>query len=149
MSRKAKIIEICKKELNAKKLEISKEIASIRVSMGSDTKSSAGDKYETGREMMNQEKDKMQTQLANINQQLGTLHQINPLVNCESVNFGALVKTSLATYFISISFGRISENGESLFLISALTPLAQLMRGKKAGDKFKWNGKEVLIEDIF
>ncbi|MGJ3234566.1 3-oxoacyl-ACP synthase [Marivirga sp.] len=145
---KEKILDFCKNELDAKKVEISKEIASIMESIGSDTKSSAGDKYETGREMMNQEKDKLQSQLVNINRQLGTLHQINPLEKYDTVNFGALVKTSMAIYFISISYGKMTIDGEEVFLISAITPLAQQMMGKKAGDKLDWNGKEILIKDI-
>jgi transcription elongation GreA/GreB family factor len=145
---KVDIIDKCKNELEDKKLEISKEITSIRESMGTDTKSSAGDKYETGREMMNQEKEKLQSQLANINRQLETLHQINPNEKNEEVNFGALVKTSMALYFISISYGKMSINGEDIFLISAITPLAQLMMGKKTGDKLNWNGKEIIIKQL-
>jgi transcription elongation GreA/GreB family factor len=145
---KEKILDLCKNELDAKKVEISKEIASIMESIGSDTKSSAGDKYETGREMMNQEKDKLQSQLVNINRQLGTLHQINAFEKYDTVNFGALVKTSMAIYFISISYGKMTIDGEEVFLISAITPLAQQMIGKKAGDKIDWNGKEILIKDI-
>ncbi|WKV13180.1 hypothetical protein [Marivirga harenae] len=143
---KGQIIDKCKNELEDKKLELSKEIASIRESIGSDTKSSAGDKYETGREMMNQEKDKLQSQLVNINRQLGTLHQINPSEENLEIRFGSLVKTELAKYFISISYGKMSIDGEDVFLISAITPLAQLMIGKTAGDKIIFNGKEIVIE---
>lgn len=145
---KEKILDFCKNELEAKMQEISKEIASIKDSMGSDTKSSAGDKYETGREMMNQEKEKLQSQLANINRQLETLHQINPAEQNKEVGFGALVNTSMAIYFISISYGKISVEAKDVFLISAITPLAQQMIGKKTGDKINWNGKEILIEEI-
>jgi|AntRauTorckE6833_2_1112554.scaffolds.fasta_scaffold77627_2 transcription elongation GreA/GreB family factor len=146
---KQEIIEQCKKNLKSTKISISKEIEAVKESMTSDTKSSAGDKYETGREMMNQEKEKLQSQLSNINRQLGTLHQINASEQNQEVQFGSIVKTTLAQYFISISYGKISVDNTDVFMVSAITPLAQIMMGKKAGEKIKWNGKEVLIESVY
>ncbi|WP_375579585.1 hypothetical protein ABWH96_00475 [Marivirga tractuosa] len=145
---KEEIIEKCRKDLKAKKLNISKEIESVKDSMGSDTKSSAGDKYETGREMMNQERDKLQSQLGVIDRQLESLNQVKTNKKFEEIDFGALVKTTLADYFISISYGKFSMHTKDVFMISAVTPLAQLMMGKRAGDKVNWNGKEILIEEV-
>jgi transcription elongation GreA/GreB family factor len=145
---KAEILDRCKKELKLKKLTISNEMEAIKDSMGSDTKSSAGDKYETGREMMNQERDKLQSQLGVIDRQLGSLNQINTKKRFEVVDFGSLIKTSVGHYFLSISYGKISINDRDVFMVSPITPLAQLMMGKKAGKKIKWNGKEIVIEDI-
>lgn len=145
---KLEIIEKCREGLRAKKLNISNEIEAVKDSMGSDTKSSAGDKYETGREMMNQERDKLQSQLGVIDRQIESLNQIKTNKQFEKIDFGALVKTSMAHYFISISYGKISVNNKDVFLVSAVTPLAQLMMGKKAGDKVNWNGKDILIEEI-
>lgn len=145
---KEEIIEKCRQELKAKKLNISKEIEAVKDSMGSDTKSSAGDKYETGREMMNQERDKLQSQLGVIDRQLESLNQIKLNKRFEKIDFGAVVKTSRAHYFISISYGKISIQDKDYFMISAVTPLAQLMIGKKPGDKLNWNGKEILIEEL-
>ena len=146
---KSEILDDCREELKSKKLILSKEIEAIKDSMGSDTKSSAGDKYETGREMMNQEKDKLQSQLSVIDRQIGSLNQINTNKQFEQIDFGAFVKTSVAQYFISISYGKISIKSADVFMISAVTPLAQLMMGKKAGEKINWNGKEILIEEVY
>jgi len=145
---KSKILERCRDELKAKKQTISTEIEAIRESMTSDTKSSAGDKYETGREMMNQERDKLQSQLGVIDRQLESLNQIKTNKQFEEIDFGALVKTAGAYYFISISYGKLAVEGQSIFLISAVTPLGQLMMGKKAGDSLNWNGREILIEAV-
>lgn len=145
---KSVILDFCKSELQAKKADISAELVSISESMGSDTKSSAGDKYETGREMMNQEKGKLQSQLANINQQLGILQNIKPEAKISEARFGALVTTTLSKYFLAVSLGKISVDGQEIIAISALTPLAQIMMGKKAGDSIDFNGKKIIIEQI-
>lgn len=145
---KLEIIEKCREELKAKKLNISNEIEAVKISMNSDTKSSAGDKYETGREMMNQEKDKLQSQLGVIDRQIESLNQININKQFEKIDFGALVKTAMAHYFISISYGKVSIHDKDVFLISAITPLAQLMMGKKTGDQVIWNGKAIIIEEV-
>ncbi|HET8861096.1 hypothetical protein [Marivirga sp.] len=145
---KKEIIEKCRQELDTKKQNISREIEAIIYSMGSDTKSSAGDKYETGREMMNQEKEKLRAQLSVIDRQLDSLNQINFNNNFDKVSFGAMVKTSVAAYFISISYGKITIENTDLFMISAVTPFAQILKGKKAGEKVNWNGKDVLIVEV-
>ncbi|SMG43423.1 Transcription elongation factor, GreA/GreB family [Marivirga sericea] len=145
---KSEIIDRCKEDLKLKKLTISQEIEAVRESMGSDTKSSAGDKYETGREMMNQERDKLQSQLSVIDRQLESLNQIKTTKQFVNIDFGAFVKTSVAQYFISISYGKISVQNIDVFLVSPVTPLAQLMMNKQEGDKINWNGKEILIEEV-
>jgi transcription elongation GreA/GreB family factor len=146
---KSEILDRCREDLKAKKLTISKEIEAVKESMSSDTKSSAGDKYETGREMMNQERDKLQSQLGVIDRQLESLNQIKASKQFEIIDFGAFVKTSVAQYFISISYGKISIHDTEVFMVSPVTPLAQLMMGKREGDKIIWNGKEIFIEEVY
>ena len=145
---KAEILEATKDKLRTHKINLSKEIEAVQESMTSDTKSSAGDKYETGREMMNQEVAKLRAQLDIINRNLAVLQNIKANEACDSVRFGALVKTSLADYFISISYGKLALAEQDFMLISALSPLAQLMIGKKEGESVNWKGQEILIEKV-
>jgi len=142
------IIEKCKNNLREAKANLKQEIEAVKESMGSDTKSSAGDKYETGREMMNQERDKFQAQVEVINRNLAVLQNINTNEDYNSVQFGAFVETSAGKYFISISYGNLDFDGQPIVLISAISPLAQLMIDKKVGDKIDWNGKQIMIEAI-
>ena len=116
--------------------------------MTADTKSSAGDKYETGREMMKQEQDKLQAQLEVINRNLAVLQNINTHEEYNSVQFGALVTTSEGKYLISVSYGKLHIEEKEVVLISAISPLAQLMIDKKVGDKFDWNGNKIMIEEM-
>lgn len=145
---KKSIIEKCKAEIIAKKDAIDQEMENLKISLGAETKSSAGDKYETSREMMNQEKGKLQSQMAVLNQQLETLSKININIKHEKVGLGSIVKTSAANYFISISYGKVSDGKDDIFMISAITPLGQQMINKFPGDEIIWNGKNILIKEI-
>ncbi len=147
MSKKA-IIDKCRAEIIAKKEAIEQEMEKLKVSLGAETKSSAGDKYETSREMMNQEKGKLQSQMAVLNQQLETLSKINISIKNQIVGLGSIVRTTSALYFISISYGKITIGEDQVFMISAITPLAQQMINKKEGEEVSWNGKIILIEEI-
>lgn len=145
---KKALIEKCTLEIIAKKDAINQEMENLKISLGAETKSSAGDKYETSREMMNQEKGKLQSQLSGLHQQLETLTKINTNLKHQKVGLGSIVKTSAANYFISISYGKVSYQEEEYFMISAITPLAQQMINKIEGDEVIWNGKSILIQEI-
>jgi transcription elongation GreA/GreB family factor len=148
MMTKKYLIDKCKAEIIAKKEAIEEEMENLKISLGAETKSSAGDKYETSREMMNQEKGKLQSQMAVLNQQLETLSKINASFKHEKIGLGSVVKTSASNYFISISYGKVSDGKQDVFMISAITPLAQQMINKKVGEEVVWNGKSILIEEI-
>ncbi|ADR22373.1 hypothetical protein MATR_37810 [Marivirga tractuosa] len=145
---KKALIGKCKAEIIAKIKAIEQEMENLKISLGAETKSSAGDKYETSREMMNQEKGKLQSQMAVLNQQLETLSKINTSIKHQKVCLGSIVRTSAALYFISISYGKITIEKDQVFMISAITPLAQQMIDKMVGEEVVWNGKSILIEEI-
>lgn len=145
---KKTLLEKCKAEIIAKKVAIDQEMENLKTSLGAETKSSAGDKYETSREMMNQEKGKLQSQMSVLNQQLETLTEINPTVKFNKVGLGSFVKTSAANYFISISYGKVLVGEEEFFMISAITPLAQQLLNKTEGDQITWNGKSIEIKSV-
>lgn len=145
---KEALITHCRNVIADKIQSIQAEITALKDSMGTDTKSSAGDKYETGREMMNQESGKLQSQLSVFHQQLDTLNKINPTVKYKTIGLGAFVKTTQANYFLSISYGKIVFDGMELYMISGITPIAQLMLNKTVGNHFNWHGKKIIIEEI-
>lgn len=113
-----------------------------------DTKSSAGDKYETGREMAQQETNRNVAQLNEANKLKVALNQINPAISNNSVEIGSIVMTSLAKFYISISAGALSAAGEIYMAISPASPIGLKMKGLKAGDEFNLNGKVYKIESI-
>ena len=128
---------------------LGKMTSDIQDSANNETKSSAGDKYETGRAMMQQEKDKYNIQLNRAVNVRNQLQRIDPEKVYDKVSFGAVVKTRLANYFIAISAGRMEVEGEKFYVISPQAPLAQELLQKSSGDTFVFNDQEMKILDVF
>lgn len=113
-----------------------------------DTKSSAGDKYETGREMMQQETNRNLTQLNEANKLNVILNQISTSGHSETVDAGSVVMTNNGKFYLSISAGTLSLNGQSYFAISPGSPIGLKMKGCKAGDEFSLNGKVYKVLEV-
>ena len=113
-----------------------------------DTKSSAGDKYETGRAMMQQEKDRNTIQLNEANKLMVALNSISTKGSSENIGTGSLVLTNGGKFYIAISAGTLVVDGESYFAVSAAAPICMQMMGKKVGDEFAVNGKKYVIEEV-
>jgi transcription elongation GreA/GreB family factor len=123
-------------------------IRAAQESANSETKSSAGDKYETGRAMAQNERDRNTVQLHEARQLLGELQRIDPAKACDAVRPGALAVTSMGRFYISISAGKITVDGVDYFAVSAAAPVAQALSGKRAGEQATFNGKAVRVEAV-
>lgn len=117
-------------------------------SAASDTKSSMGDKYETSREMINLEKGKIGEQLRNAQAMMLSLNSIDADSELMKVELGALVKTNIATYFLSAPLGQVKLDKEVIFCISLGSPIGQQMLGKSKGDTFQMAGRSQEILEI-
>jgi transcription elongation GreA/GreB family factor len=113
-----------------------------------DTKSSAGDKYETGREMMQQETNRNLAQLNEANKLLVALNRINTTGTSTHAEPGSVIVTNNGNFYLAISAGSLSLNGKTYFAVSPASPMGNLLKGKKAGDEFSLNGKGYKIESV-
>ena len=113
-----------------------------------DTKSSMGDKYETSREMLNQEINQLLLQQKNILDQQNQIQKLKPELH-STIEFGSVVYTSFINVIIAASLGEISINDEKFFCISTDTPLAKAISGSTKGDKFTVNNQEHQILEVF
>jgi len=116
-------------------------------SLVNDTKSSMGDKYETSREMAQQELTRLQQQLKQVENDLAIL-QLLPTESTNIVALGSLVVTNQFNYLISISIGQVKFEDEVLMVISKESPIGKLLLGKSRGDKIVFNGNEIIIKDL-
>ncbi|GGG62157.1 3-oxoacyl-ACP synthase [Hymenobacter glacieicola] len=123
-------------------------IDAAQESANSETKSSAGDKYETGRAMAQNERDRNAVQLQQARQLLAEVQRINPDLPCDTVRPGALVATSMGRFYISISAGKLTVDGQDYFAVSGAAPVAAALSGKRAGEQAVFNGKPVQIRGI-
>ncbi len=103
-----------------------------------ETKSSAGDKYETGRAMMHIEKDKLTMQLAAGFKLLELLNQIPFDKAFNSVKPGALLETSQGLFYCCVSLGECQFESHTIQTISLRSPLGQQFRNHKIGDTFEF-----------
>ena len=113
-----------------------------------DTKSSAGDKYETGREMMQQETNRNLAQLNEANKLKIALNQISPDVVCEQGGPGSLVITDNGNFYMTIGAGILTLNHENYFAVSTASPIGLMLKGLKKDDHFALNGKPYRIKMV-
>jgi transcription elongation GreA/GreB family factor len=121
-------------------------MAAAQESSNSETKSSAGDKYETGREMANQERDRHAAQLHEAQKLLAELQKLNPELPSETVRTGALVETSLGLFYLSIGAGQLTTaDGQAFVAVSPAAPILAALSGRRAGEEVLFNGKPVRV----
>ncbi len=113
-----------------------------------DTKSSAGDKYETGRAMMQQETDRNMAQLNEANKLKVALNQISTSVTTKQVENGSVVLTNNGNFYMAISAGTLLVDSLSYFAISPASPIGLKLKGLKATDQFTLNGKDYKITSV-
>jgi transcription elongation GreA/GreB family factor len=124
--------------------EARREYVLAKESRDSDTKSSAGDKFETGREMMQREMDKLSALVDNTLYSLKKLDRLANLPSSSVVAEGSLVETDQETYYISIGYGKT----DTIYAISIESPLGAELKGKKVGESVEMRGKIITIISI-
>ncbi|AXP80703.1 hypothetical protein CJ739_1616 [Mariniflexile rhizosphaerae] len=128
---------------------IQNTINEIQESLTSETKSSAGDKHETGRAMLQLEREKAGSQLAEIQKTKESLSKIQISNTSEFIGLGSVVYTNKSNYFIAISAGELKVDNDVFYAISPHTPIGQLLMGKTVGNAVVFREQQFKIEKIF
>tara|TARA_B100000795_G_C22689358_1_gene394978 strand:- start:477 stop:926 length:450 start_codon:yes stop_codon:yes gene_type:complete len=148
MNVKEALFQQCVDHVNIRLQTIQNTISSHQKALSSETKSSAGDKHETGRAMLQLEMEKAGQQLMSIQQMKEILAKIVTSKKETVGSLGTIIETSSINYFLSISAGKLTVKEINYFAISASSPIGQLLLGKKEGDVLFWNRKEINIQKI-
>ncbi|MCB9262281.1 MAG: 3-oxoacyl-ACP synthase [Flavobacteriales bacterium] len=119
-----------KQDLN----ELKKAYEDVNESMGSEEKNSSGDKFETAREMAQQELSQIENRIKQAKQQAGILNTVRPDVMCDLGQIGALVETDSKYFYILSSLGKVQVGNKEVLTISAASPIGQNIMGKAVGD---------------
>lgn len=138
---KESLHSLCLKQVNDRLKAAEKTIEELQAAMANETKSSAGDKYETAREMLQQEMNLYLGRKADAKTQLAQLQLVDSRHKYDTVGAGALVYTDSAIYYLAVNAGSFTIEDEKIFAISPASPIALQLKGKKAGDEFEFNGK--------
>lgn len=147
-SLKHKLYQSCFSYVDTRMASLKSAIKDIQQSANEETKSSAGDKYETGRTMAQLEIDKYQVQLAEITKMKQTLAQVPADTHTDYIKSGSLIFTSRGNFYIAINAGPQQVEGQTFFVVSMSSPIAQKLIGLKVSDTFVLNQQEFTILKI-
>jgi hypothetical protein len=115
----------------------------------SEEKSSAGDKYETGRAMGHLQKDMHSRQMAEQLKERSAMQMIHSDVVYLSVAPGAFIQCRELSFFLLAGMGKQSIEGQTIYFLSPLAPLAKSLHGKKPGDTFVFSGATATILEVY
>ncbi len=138
----------CQELLQNRLRVLEKSMNDIYNNLESETKSTAGDKHETGRAMLHLEREKLGHQLAIINNQLQVFNKINLEAQISRVVLGSLVYTTQANYFISVSMGELKAGKIRAYAISPMSPVGQALMLKAVDETVFYNNQEIKILKI-
>lgn len=146
MDRK-KLIDQISEQLHSQLVELKIDLQELKSEMENDTKSSAGDKFETSREMSAQEFRRLQTQ---IEYKTELIHQLNQLPNSKavSVQYGSLVQLNNQWILLGVGAGKFEIENTVVMCLSIHSPLGIVLVGKQKNDSIHFNNNTFTIQSI-
>lgn len=146
MDRK-KFIDQISEQLYSQLVELKIDLQELKSEMENDTKSSAGDKFETSREMSAQEFRRLQTQ---IEYKTELIHQLNQLPNSKavSVQYGSLVELNNQWILLGVGAGKFEIENTVVMCLSIHSPLGIVLVGKQKNDSIHFNNNTFTIQSI-
>ena len=123
-------------------------IMSAREAADEETKNSTGDKYETGRAMMQIEIENNVVQLKEAQRLSDEIRMIRPGRHTDDAQPGSLVVTNNGTFYLAIGAGKITLEDKDYFAVALTSPVGQQLMGRKSGESFELNGRKFVIEQV-
>ncbi len=148
MNFKQKIYARCCELLNEKILSLKNSLLELEEGSENDSKSSAGDKHETARAMMQIEQGKLSKQLNEALEQKVVLEKINAGGSPSQITNGSLVITNKGFLFIGVALGKIVVDEKPVIVISSQSPLGLKLLGLKVNDATEIMGIKYTIENF-
>jgi hypothetical protein len=145
---KRELLNFCLELANSKVEALDYELNATRESTTSESKSTAGDKHETGRAMMHLEQEKLHKQLAEAQTIVAELERIDGKAFHTQIGLGTLVKTDKASFLLAAGLGKVDFQGTTYFVVSTKAPIAAQFLGKSAGEQVNMNGTVYDIQSV-
>jgi transcription elongation GreA/GreB family factor len=137
MGIKTSILTACKQVIHYRITQLNDAISELGES--NDSKSSAGDKHETGRAMVHLEQEKLSKQLQEWENQNTLLAKIDVSKQNDGIGLGSLVETNKGTFFLACNLGKLMIDDQEVIIISLQSPLGEKLMNHKQGDQFDFN----------
>ncbi len=128
-------------------LEIS--LRAAQESGNDETKSTTGDKHETGKAMMQLEQEKIGIQLNVLQKMSKVMEGIPTAISNDKIKPGNVIVTDKGNFYISIAAGKISIGDTNYFAISAVSPLGAIFMKAKVKENVPMQDKVYRILDTF
>jgi transcription elongation GreA/GreB family factor len=145
---KQKLFDYCVSYVTQRINNANEAIRAAQESANEESKNSSGDKYETGRAMMQINVEQNLTQLGEAMRLKSILEKINKTLKSDTIQNGSLVVTDQEKYFIAVSIGQVKIDDESFFVISAESPVGMKMIGLRAGQSFSFANRSQRIDEV-
>lgn len=145
---KKELFDRCLDLVGQRIVNASQAMQAAQEAANAEEKSSAGDKYETGRAMAQLERDKAARQLNEAIILKNTLDSIKLNSSSGLVAAGTLVTTDLNHFFIAVSLGKLSAANHDFFVIAPSTPIGRMLMGLRVGNQFTFNSQVHTIREI-
>ena len=141
-------IKVCIDILQDKIQSLGLIMQEVTTSANNETKSSAGDKHETSRAMMQLEQEKLSKQIAELAEQKKEFDKIDFSKTYNNINQGSLVETNKGYFLIASSIGRIIVDDNPILVISSKSPLAIAFKSMKPNEMILFNGVEYIVFNV-
>lgn len=145
---KKQLLAHCRDATAQRLAGITDALAKIEEARNGETKSSAGDKFETGRAMMQMEEAKLRGQLEEVLKVRRVLDQIEPAQTSARIAAGSLVATNRGNYFLAVGLGKVKLEGRVFFCTSLNSPIGRQLHGKVSGDTFVFNDLSFTVQGM-
>lgn len=139
---KTELIEYMKGLLDERLQVAWKAMEAAQDSANDQSKSSAGDKYETSRSMGQLDRSMHARQYEQVRQERVVLDRIGESESLSRGAVGALLETSAGWFFISVSLGAIKFENQTIIAVSSSSPVGLSFLGKEAGAQFQFMNKQ-------
>ena len=145
---KTELLQYCQNQINNRYSKIKQTIADIDESLLEEAKNSSGDKHETGRAMLQIDRENTGKQLNEIEKSVQLLKKIDVNATSDYARLGSLVFTDKFIYFISISIGTVVLENKNYLCVAFNSPVGLLLSGKRVGEEFVLNGQTYTITSM-
>lgn len=145
---KQNIYTSCFQVLESRIQQLQNDLRGLKEGTENDSKSSAGDKHETARAMMQIEYEKISRLLEEIQRQKNELEKIDIHSVSGIIKNGSIVKTNNGHFFLGAAVGKLDVDGVQVMTITLQSPIGQKLFGQKKDDFIDMNGLKYVIENI-
>jgi hypothetical protein len=145
---KEKLIQYVKNYLDQRIENAKAAMEAAQESANNESKSSAGDKYETSRAMGHLDREMHGRMYLQAQQERQLIERLDDTIIYKKGALGALMKTTMGVFFLSVSIGQVEMEGQKFMIISPQSPIGALLMGKMVGDSFSFRGKGTVILEV-